>query len=98
MVGNLVPASFILGNILFIGLTAWSKEVSFEEVVSILNYRTNVSSCCCSNHIFVQFRGALNVAALSAFLTYVGAGLDGQAGMCLHTLITLHDVFCNLQG
>ena len=28
-----------------------------------------------------KFRGALNVAALSAFLTYVGAGLDGQAGL-----------------
>lgn len=28
-----------------------------------------------------EFRGALNMAALSAFLTYVGAGLDGQAGM-----------------
>ena len=28
-----------------------------------------------------QFRGALNVAALGAFLTYVGAGLDGQAGL-----------------
>ena len=30
---------------------------------------------------WIQFRGALNVAALSAFLTYVGAGLDGQAGL-----------------
>ncbi len=28
-----------------------------------------------------EFRGALNVAALSAFLTYVGAGLDGEAGL-----------------
>ena len=28
-----------------------------------------------------EFRGALNVAALSAFLTYVGSGLDGQAGL-----------------
>lgn len=28
-----------------------------------------------------QFRNALNIAALAAFLTYVGAGLDGQAGM-----------------
>jgi len=53
MVGNLVPATFLLANILFIGATAWSKE----------------------------FRGALNIAALSAFLTYVGAGLDGQAGL-----------------
>jgi len=53
MVFNLVPATFLLANILFIGATAWSKE----------------------------FRGALNVAALAAFLTYVGAGLDGQAGL-----------------
>lgn len=52
IVFDLVPASFVLANILFIGATAWSKE----------------------------FRGALNIAALSAFLTYVGAGLDGQAG------------------
>ena len=28
-----------------------------------------------------QLRGTLNVAALSAFLAYVGAGLDGQAGL-----------------
>lgn len=53
MVFDLVPVSFLMANILFIGATAWSKE----------------------------FRGALNVAALSAFLTYVGAGLDGQAGL-----------------
>jgi len=53
MVFDLVPATFLMANILFIGATAWSKE----------------------------FRGALNVAALSAFLTYVGAGLDGQAGL-----------------
>lgn len=53
MVFDLVPATFLMANILFIGATAWSKE----------------------------FRGALNVAALSAFLTYVGSGLDGQAGL-----------------
>ena len=53
MVLDLVPASFLMANILFIGLTAFSKE----------------------------FRNALNVAALSAFLTYVGSGLDGQAGL-----------------
>lgn len=53
MVFDLVPASFLLANIMFIGLTAFSKE----------------------------FRNALNVAALSAFLTYVGAGLDGQGGL-----------------
>jgi len=53
MVFDLVPATFLMANILFIGATVWSKE----------------------------FRGALNVAALSAFLTYVGAGLDGQAGL-----------------
>ena len=28
-----------------------------------------------------EFWNALNVAALSAFLTYAGAGLDGQAGL-----------------
>jgi hypothetical protein len=50
---DLVPVSFLVANIVFIGAAVLSKE----------------------------FRGALNVAALSAFLTYVGAGLDGQAGM-----------------
>lgn len=50
---DLVPVSFLVANVLFIGATAVSKE----------------------------FRGALNIAALSAFLTYVGAGLDGQAGL-----------------
>ena len=53
LVFDLVPATFLLANLVFIGATAYSKE----------------------------FRGALNVAALSAFLTYVGAGLDGQAGL-----------------
>ncbi|KAL7517875.1 hypothetical protein ACHAWX_002753 [Stephanocyclus meneghinianus] len=53
LVFDLVPASFLMANILFIGATAWSKE----------------------------FRNALNIAVLSAFLTYVGAGLDGQAGL-----------------
>jgi hypothetical protein len=53
MVLNLVPASFLGANLLFIGVSYWSKE----------------------------FRSALNVAVLSAFLTYVGAGLDGQAGL-----------------
>jgi len=53
MILDLVPATFLMANILFIGLTAFSKE----------------------------FRNALNIAALSAFLTYVGAGLDGQGGL-----------------
>mmetsp|Transcript_16373 Transcript_16373/g.32944 ORF Transcript_16373/g.32944 Transcript_16373/m.32944 type:complete len:1012 (-) Transcript_16373:229-3264(-) len=53
LVFDLVPASFLMANILFVGATALSKD----------------------------FRNALNVAALSAFLTYVGAGLDGQAGL-----------------
>lgn len=53
MILDLVPASFLGANLLFIGASYWSKE----------------------------FRGALNVAVLSAFLTYVGAGLDGQAGL-----------------
>jgi hypothetical protein len=53
MVLDLVPASFLGANLLFIGVSYWSKE----------------------------FRSALNVAVLSAFLTYVGAGLDGQAGL-----------------
>jgi hypothetical protein len=53
MILDLVPASFLGANLLFIGASYWSKE----------------------------FRGALNLAVLSAFLTYVGAGLDGQAGL-----------------
>ena len=52
-VGDLVPLTFIVANVLFIGATLISK----------------------------QLRTALNIAALSAFLTYVGAGLDGDAGL-----------------
>jgi hypothetical protein len=53
MVGNLVPALFILGNIVAILVISSFKEVG----------------------------NAVNIFALSAFLTYVGAGLDGQAGL-----------------
>mmetsp|Transcript_10295 Transcript_10295/g.24687 ORF Transcript_10295/g.24687 Transcript_10295/m.24687 type:complete len:981 (+) Transcript_10295:67-3009(+) len=53
MVGNLVPATFIAGNLLAIAAIS------------------NVA----------QIRNAVNVGALFAFLTYVGAGLDGQAGL-----------------
>lgn len=74
-----MPLSFILGNVAFIGLTAFSKQVS--------NYlyfvrRTSTSSVAHSGFFFLpKFRGALNIFALSAFLNYVGAGLDGQAGL-----------------
>eukprot|EP00565_Helicotheca_tamesis_P007048 CAMPEP_0185733512 /NCGR_PEP_ID=MMETSP1171-20130828/19752_1 /TAXON_ID=374046 /ORGANISM="Helicotheca tamensis, Strain CCMP826" /LENGTH=987 /DNA_ID=CAMNT_0028403267 /DNA_START=144 /DNA_END=3107 /DNA_ORIENTATION=+ len=50
---DLVPLTFLLGNLVVIGAFAMSKEI----------------------------RNAANIAALSAFITYVGAGLDGQAGL-----------------
>ena len=53
MVGNLVPVTFILGNILAIGAFTYITEI----------------------------RNAVNVAALFAFIAYIGAGLDGQAGL-----------------
>ena len=53
MVGNLVPITFILGNVIAIGAFTYVKEI----------------------------RNAVNVAVLFAFVAYVGAGLDGQAGM-----------------
>jgi hypothetical protein len=53
MVGNLVPITFILGNVIAIGAFTYVKEI----------------------------RNAVNVAVLFAFVAYVGAGLDGQAGL-----------------
>jgi len=53
MIGGLVPALFLLGNIAVIYVTLAFKEI----------------------------RNAANIFALSAFFAYVGAGLDGQAGL-----------------
>ena len=53
LIGDLVPVTFLLGNVIAIAAISYSKEI----------------------------RNAVNVAALFAFLTYVGAGLDGQAGL-----------------
>jgi len=53
MIGDLVPITFLLGNI--VAIAAISKVA--------------------------EIRNAVNVAALFAFFAYVGAGLDGQAGM-----------------
>ncbi|KAL3925137.1 MAG: hypothetical protein SGILL_000609 [Bacillariaceae sp.] len=53
MIADLVPVTFLLGNVIAIAAITYSKEI----------------------------RNAVNVAALFAFLTYVGAGLDGQAGL-----------------
>jgi hypothetical protein len=53
LIGDLVPVTFLLGNVIAIAAIMYSKEI----------------------------RNAVNVAALFAFLTYVGAGLDGQAGL-----------------
>ena len=53
MVGDLVPVTFLMGNVAAI----WAIS-SFKEV-----------------------RNSVNVAALFAFLTYIGAGLDGRAGL-----------------
>lgn len=53
MVGDLVPFTFLIGNLVAIWAVSNVKEI----------------------------RNAVNVGALFAFLTYVGAGLDGQAGL-----------------
>jgi len=53
MIGDLVPATFILGNIVAIAAITYIAEI----------------------------RNAVNVAAIFAFFAYVGAGLDGQAGL-----------------
>jgi hypothetical protein len=53
LIGDLVPVTFLLGNVIALAAFTYSKEI----------------------------RNAVNVAALFAFLTYVGAGLDGQAGL-----------------
>ena len=53
VIGDLVPALFLGGNLAFIALLSFSREV----------------------------KNAVNVFALSAFLSYVGAGLDGNAGL-----------------
>eukprot|EP00546_Thalassionema_frauenfeldii_P022273 CAMPEP_0178907592 /NCGR_PEP_ID=MMETSP0786-20121207/7455_1 /TAXON_ID=186022 /ORGANISM="Thalassionema frauenfeldii, Strain CCMP 1798" /LENGTH=964 /DNA_ID=CAMNT_0020579405 /DNA_START=231 /DNA_END=3125 /DNA_ORIENTATION=+ len=53
LIADLVPATFIAGNIFVIAVITLSKEI----------------------------RNSVNIAALCAFLAYVGAGLDGQAGL-----------------
>ena len=53
MIGGLVPALFVVGNLAAIAAVSFSK----------------------------QLRNSVNIAAVAAFLTYVGAGLDGQAGL-----------------
>jgi len=82
MVGGLVPISFLAANIVLIGATALSKEVRFflRSQASRLRIPTDPPPYSIFSPV-QQFRGALNVAALGAFLTYVGAGLDGQAGL-----------------
>ena len=40
-----------------------------------------MSDFACPVWEYTQIRNAVNVAALFAFLSYVGAGLDGQAGL-----------------
>lgn len=52
-IADLVPYTFLAGNIVAIATIAISKEI----------------------------RNSVNIAALCAFLAYVGAGLDGQAGL-----------------
>jgi hypothetical protein len=52
-VGDLVPVTFLIGNLVAIWAVSNIKEI----------------------------RNAVNVGNLLAFLTYVGAGLDGQAGL-----------------
>lgn len=53
MIGDLVPVTFLLGNVIAIAAITYIAEI----------------------------RNAVNVAAVFAFFAYVGAGLDGQAGM-----------------
>jgi hypothetical protein len=50
---DLVPFTFLAGNVVAITTIAFSKEI----------------------------RNSVNIAALCAFIAYIGAGLDGQAGL-----------------
>ena len=53
LIGDLVPVTFLLGNVVAIAAITYIAEI----------------------------RNAVNVALFFAFFAYVGAGLDGQAGM-----------------
>lgn len=53
MIGDLVPATFIAGNVVAIAAISLNKQI----------------------------RDSVNIAALCAFIAYIGAGLDGQAGL-----------------
>ena len=53
MIGDLVPVTFLLGNVVAIAAITYIAEI----------------------------RNAVNVALFFAFFAYVGAGLDGQAGL-----------------
>jgi hypothetical protein len=55
---DLVPYTFLAGNVVAIGSIAFSREI----------------------------RNSLNIALLCAFMSYIGAGLDGQAGLSDYNL------------
>ncbi len=85
MVADLVPLTFLIGNLVFIGATLVSKSVSLSSLVERKIYvalnmslKDRISTLRAEN---VQIRYIINIAALSAFLMYVGAGLDGQGGL-----------------
>jgi hypothetical protein len=65
LIADLVPVTFVLGNVIAIVVFTVSKAI----------------------------RNVVNVAALFAFLTYVGAGLDGQAGFLGDYNLALDDSY-----
>jgi hypothetical protein len=85
MVADLVPLTFLMGNLAFIGATLVSKSVSFSSLFEKKIYlalktplKDHLSSLLAQ---YVQIRSVANIAALSAFLMYLGSGLDGQGGL-----------------
>ena len=80
MIGDLVPITFILGNIVAIAAFTFSKEVRAQRLS--IQLTNDIILAHTVAFLFVQkIKNAVNVAALFAFLSYVGAGLDGQAGL-----------------
>lgn len=79
MVANLVPITFIVGNVMAIAAFISSKQVS-----TFANFSQKTFDSFTEYHLAClheQIQKAVNIAALAAFFTYVGAGLDSQAGL-----------------
>jgi hypothetical protein len=77
-IADLVPALFLAANAVAIGVVAASKEVR-ESVWFVAMWLQH--GMCHDTDSTEQIRTSLNIALLAAFFTYVGAGLDGTAGL-----------------